>query len=555
MARAQFVTVALAIATAYIPPAPVHRPAVALRVGRPSPGIDYGSWDPAQRPNPLAPPKKSKSLLGALNPFRRREPAAVAQEIPIAPSPRRAAPVDSSVKWGRSAPGRLNDIALQKLAEQANAYSPPVAAPRSGAAGAYHASPADRPPQRPYGATPAAGLGAAGLGGSADAGASEWAARRAASAAAPRQPPAAVRQPPAAAPPPPPTGPRTGRFGRTPAAPTPSPRTPPASTPSPRTPAASTPAEAARARARSGPRPVDQYGADWKQGEKPRIDDDRRMKSPGLQNNFYETSTADFRRPHGAGAAPPGAPQGRAAPPAPAPPPAQWTGLDAADRWLSEATGERSPIDDDRRMQSPGLQNNFYESSTADFKRPHGARAPPSGFPEPGAPQGRAAPPALASTPALASMPAPVPPPAPARPSGDAASRGAGAADARLEAAAARLEAADRALGAAVAAAAAPVPPSAQLTAVPRPEGGTFEAASESSDDAPAVVADASFDVANAALDAADRAADAAAASAASVAVAAAAALPAGWSAAVDPTSGNTYYYNGTETRWDAPMA
>ena len=83
---------------------------------------------------------------------------------------------------------------------------------------------------------------------------------------------------------------------------------------------------------------------------------------------------------------------------------------------------------------------------------------------------------------------------------------------------------------------------------MPRPEGGTYwwnEATGETSNDAPAVVADANCDVANAALDAADRAA----------AAAAAAALPAGWSAAVDPTSGNTYYFNGAETRWELPTA
>ena len=85
-------------------------------------------------------------------------------------------------------------------------------------------------------------------------------------------------------------------------------------------------------------------------------------------------------------------------------------------------------------------------------------------------------------------------------------------------------------------------------TAVPRPEGGTYwwnEATGETSNDAPAVVADANCDVANAALDAADRAA----------AAAAAAALPAGWQAAVDPTSGHTYYFNGAETRWELPTA
>lgn len=29
-------------------------------------------------------------------------------------------------------------------------------------------------------------------------------------------------------------------------------------------------------------------------------------------------------------------------------------------------------IDDDRRNRSPGMRNNFYDKSTADFKRPHG---------------------------------------------------------------------------------------------------------------------------------------------------------------------------------------
>ena len=35
----------------------------------------------------------------------------------------------------------------------------------------------------------------------------------------------------------------------------------------------------------------------------------------------------------------------------------------------------RPPIDEDRRNRSPGLVNTFYETSTADFKRPYGSSA------------------------------------------------------------------------------------------------------------------------------------------------------------------------------------
>ena len=37
----------------------------------------------------------------------------------------------------------------------------------------------------------------------------------------------------------------------------------------------------------------------------PPIDSDRRSRSPGLQRNFYDVPTSDFKRPHGMGAAPP----------------------------------------------------------------------------------------------------------------------------------------------------------------------------------------------------------------------------------------------------------
>ena len=33
----------------------------------------------------------------------------------------------------------------------------------------------------------------------------------------------------------------------------------------------------------------------------PKIDDEMRNRAPGLQNNFYDTSTADFKRPYGGG--------------------------------------------------------------------------------------------------------------------------------------------------------------------------------------------------------------------------------------------------------------
>merc|ERR1719182_1330914 len=58
---------------------------------------------------------------------------------------------------------------------------------------------------------------------------------------------------------------------------------------------------------------VSAMGAAGPAPEIPPIDADRRSRSPGLQNNFYETSTADFKRPHGM-------PRGASAPPMSAPP-------------------------------------------------------------------------------------------------------------------------------------------------------------------------------------------------------------------------------------------
>ena len=48
-------------------------------------------------------------------------------------------------------------------------------------------------------------------------------------------------------------------------------------------------------------------------GGPPPVDESRRNRSPGISNNFYDTSNADFRRPHGSGPAPSSAPAGAAA--------------------------------------------------------------------------------------------------------------------------------------------------------------------------------------------------------------------------------------------------
>ena len=58
----------------------------------------------------------------------------------------------------------------------------------------------------------------------------------------------------------------------------------------------------------------------------------------------------------------------------------------AMDGWPSRRNPNNGPpIDEERRSRSPGLQNNFYEISTADFKRPHGmprgVAAPPPATP------------------------------------------------------------------------------------------------------------------------------------------------------------------------------
>jgi hypothetical protein len=91
---------------------------------------------------------------------------------------------------------------------------------------------------------------------------------------------------------------------------------------------------------------------------RPPIDEERRRRSPGISNNFYDSPTEDFIKPwSGAGAT---------SPEANAPP--------------SSTMRSRAPpsIDEERRRRSPGISNNFWDLSTDDFKkRWSGAAATP----------------------------------------------------------------------------------------------------------------------------------------------------------------------------------
>jgi hypothetical protein len=136
----------------------------------------------------------------------------------------------------------------------------------------------------------------------------------------------------------------------------------------------------------------------------PMIDDERRNRSPGLQNNFYDKSQADFKRPYGTG-------NGATSPPATevssnagsagpvqigeeAPMPGreeEYTAFKAQEAAAPPGPPfVPPPIDDTRRNKSPGIQNNFYDTDVADFKRPYGfgrgpAPPPPAAQPPPAA--------------------------------------------------------------------------------------------------------------------------------------------------------------------------
>jgi hypothetical protein len=136
----------------------------------------------------------------------------------------------------------------------------------------------------------------------------------------------------------------------------------------------------------------------------PPIDERRRSRSPGLQNNFYDTSTTDFKQPYGTG-------NGATSPPATevssnagsagpvqigeeAPMPGreeEYTAFKAQEAAAPPGPPfVPPPIDDTRRNKSPGIQNNFYDTDVADFKRPYGfgrgpAPPPPAAQPPPAA--------------------------------------------------------------------------------------------------------------------------------------------------------------------------
>ena len=131
--------------------------------------------------------------------------------------------------------------------------------------------------------------------------------------------------------------------------------------------------------------------------------DERQGRSPGLQNNFYKVASSDFRRAYGGDAAPPpsDAPYGGGAGvsgfDSPAQPPAGY----GAESPLPGREGEYEafraqggvagagrafvppPIGEERQGRSPGLQNNFYEVASSDFRRAYGGDAapPPSDAP------------------------------------------------------------------------------------------------------------------------------------------------------------------------------
>ena len=48
----------------------------------------------------------------------------------------------------------------------------------------------------------------------------------------------------------------------------------------------------------------------------------------------------------------------------------------AAASGVAFGSAPRPAIDEERKARSPGLSRNFYDTSLADFKRPHGVRGP-----------------------------------------------------------------------------------------------------------------------------------------------------------------------------------
>lgn len=78
------------------------------------------------------------------------------------------------------------------------------------------------------------------------------------------------------------------------------------------------------------------------------VDEERRRRSPGLWNNFYDMSTADFKKPFDA---------------------ARGSGFPSFSGGEDGSINVPSPWDEVMR-RSPGIQRNFWDMSTEDFKKP-----------------------------------------------------------------------------------------------------------------------------------------------------------------------------------------
>ena len=152
------------------------------------------------------------------------------------------------------------------------------------------------------------------------------------------------------------------------------------------------------------------------QSPNPPIDGDRRSRSPGLQNNFYDVPTSDFKRPFGSGPAPPDEAMASSASyedvsngdggyPAPAafgaessmpgreqqyrPQASGLGGMGGTGDGYAEGGYSGASIDEERRRRSPGLQKNFYDTPTSDFKRPYGSAGRSAPLREPAPPAAR----------------------------------------------------------------------------------------------------------------------------------------------------------------------
>jgi hypothetical protein len=101
----------------------------------------------------------------------------------------------------------------------------------------------------------------------------------------------------------------------------------------------------------------------------PQVEDERQRRSPGLMNNFYDVSTEDFKKPYVA-APPPAAGARSTGSQSSAAAESVGAGHDDVTPVAKDPAEAPPPVGDVRRARSPGLQNNFYDLPTAEFKQP-----------------------------------------------------------------------------------------------------------------------------------------------------------------------------------------